>query len=118
MQKFFATIAVAACVSAHTAAADVAKVQDKRQFVDLVAGKTLTRPFVKLEVSKDGTISGRGARWDVTGQWAWRDGYFCRDLFWGGDPLGYNCQEVTVREGRVKFTSDKGNGDSAEFRVK
>jgi hypothetical protein len=101
-----------------TAQADLSKVQDRSQFVELVSGKTLTRPLIKLEVRPDGKITGKGARWAVTGSWTWRDGYFCRDLFWGGDALGYNCQEVRFENGRVKFTSDKGSGDSAEFRVK
>ena len=94
------------------------KVNDQQQFVELINGKELTRPLIRLRVTPDGRIEGRGAAWDVTGQWSWRDGYFCRDLFWGGDELGYNCQEVQARDGRIKFTSDKGAGMSAEFRLK
>lgn len=114
---FFTSLATLA-LSSGAAFADLAKVQDESQFKQLVAGKTLSRPLIRIQVSEDGQISGSGARWAVTGNWTWRDGYFCRDLFWGGDPLGYNCQEVSFREGRVRFTSDKGAGDSAEFRVK
>lgn len=110
--------ALAVCLSGP-ALADLVKVDDQTRFVQLVNGKTLTRPFVKLTVRPDGRIEGRGARWDVEGTWSWKDGYFCRDLFWGGDALGYNCQEVQATDdGRIKFTSDRGAGDSAMFRLR
>lgn len=112
-------LAAMAAALAAPAAADLRKVDDQREFVQLVNGKTLTRPFVKLTVMPDGQIEGRGARWDVEGTWSWQNGYFCRDLFWGGDPLGYNCQEVQASaDGRIKFTSDRGAGDSAMFRLR
>ena len=100
------------------AAAEFAKVADEDQFKEIVTGKTLTRPFVKLQVSPAGEISGTGVRWEVTGNWSWRDGYFCRDLYWGGDDLGYNCQEVQVRDDQIRFTSDQGRGQSAVFRLR
>lgn len=114
------TLAFGAALSLMVGAAhaEFAKISDEKSFVTLVAGKTLTRPLVKLEVSPEGAISGRGVTWDVTGNWRWRDGYFCRDLNWGGSNLGYDCQEVRVHEGRVRFTSDKGTGDSADFRLR
>jgi hypothetical protein len=105
-------------VLAGPALADFAKISDEYQFVEVVDGKTLTRPLIKLEVDPSGGISGMGARWEVTGNWSWRDGYFCRDLNWGGSDLGYNCQEVQVRNDRIRFTSDRGNGDSATFRLR
>ncbi|WP_299371419.1 dihydrodipicolinate reductase [uncultured Tateyamaria sp.] len=113
------TGAFAAICFAMPAMADLTKVQDQDRFVELVQGKTLTRPLVKLTVTPDGRIEGRGARWDVEGTWSWKDGYFCRDLFWGGDALGYNCQQVqATADGRIKFTSDRGAGDSAMFRLR
>jgi hypothetical protein len=103
---------------AGPAFADLTKINNESDFVKLVAGKTMSRPFVRINVSQDGKISGSGAGWAVTGDWTWKDGYFCRSLFWGGDELGYNCQEVAAKEGRVRFTSDRGIGDSAEFNLK
>lgn len=100
------------------AVADYAKITDRSQFVALVSGKTLTRPFVKLQVAPSGQISGKGASWAVSGAWKWQDGYFCRSLDWGGSDLGYNCQEVGVINGKLRFTSDQGRGDSAEFRLR
>lgn len=103
---------------ASPAMADFAKVQSASEFENLVAGKTLTRPFVQLQVGTNGAISGKGAAWPVTGEWTWKDGYFCRSLEWGGDDLGYNCQEVKASSTKIRFTSDQGKGDSAEFSLR
>ena len=105
-------------LTAGPAFAEFAKVADKDQFVDLINGKTLTMPLIRLEVSPTGEISGMGSRWEVTGTWSWRDGYFCRELNWGGSDLGYNCQEVRVNNNRIRFISDRGEGDSAVFRLR
>ena len=113
-----AALALAVSLVATGATAEFAKVNSASEFKRIVSGKTLTRPLVKLQVSPAGRISGTGMRWEVTGSWTWRDGYFCRDLYWDGDPLGYNCQEVRVRDGRIRFTSDRGTGDYADFRLR
>ncbi len=107
---------LALCAAA--AQAEFAKVNEQSEFVKLIKGKTLTRPLVNLTVTPDGRINGKGARWEVTGNWTWQNGYFCRSLFWGGDSLGYNCQEVRAHEGRLRFTSDQGKGRSAVFRLR
>ena len=117
----FRTVAFATAVTftlAIPATAEFAKVHEQAEFLSLITGKELKRPFIKLEVTPEGEIIGQGAAWPVTGNWTWQEGYFCRDLFWGGDPLGYNCQEVKAFDGRIRFTSDRGTGDSADFRLR
>jgi len=94
------------------------QVTDKSEFINIVQGKTISRPLVKLSVKPDGTISGKGARWAVSGEWTWQNGYFCRSLEWGGSDLGYNCQQVTLQDGSIRFTSDKGKGRSADFSLR
>ena len=118
MRIALSCIAAAATLCAAPAFAEFSTVDDQSEFVELISGKELRRPFVSLEVTPDGAISGYGAAWPVTGNWTWSDGYFCRDIFWGGDPLGYNCQEVQATADRIRFTSDRGAGDSAEFRLR
>lgn len=114
----FAAFALAAICAATGASAEFAKVNSASEFKRIVTGKTLSRPLVKLEVSPAGRISGKGMRWPVSGSWTWRNGYFCRDLYWGDDALGYNCQEVRVKDGQIRFTSDRGTGDYADFRLR
>ncbi|SHH50292.1 dihydrodipicolinate reductase [Marivita hallyeonensis] len=102
----------------QVAAAELKRIDDRSEFVALVQGKTLSRPMVRLQVGADGSISGRGVTWDVTGNWSWENGYFCRDLNWGGDDLGYNCQEVLANGSEMRFTADRGAGQSADFRLR
>lgn len=96
-------------------------VRDKDAFVALIEGKEL-RNFlygVRLNVMENGEIEGDAWGWDITGSWVWQDGYFCRDLAWGGDPIPYNCQLVEARDGaRLRFTVDQGAGNSATFRLR
>lgn len=107
------------CVSiAAPAVAEFTQVQQRDDFMKLVSGKKLTLPLIYLKVDPDGKITGKGARWDVNGIWSWQDGYFCRDINWGGSALGYNCQAIEAKDGRIRFISDKGAGDSATFRLK
>lgn len=93
-------------------------IKDKNTFIAAVKDKTLKRPLIRLEVTEDGKITGRAAMLSVTGQWSWENSYFCRDLFWGSRNLGYNCQQVSRSGKKIRFTSDKGEGDFADFTVK
>jgi len=93
-------------------------IKDKNTFIAAVKDKTLKRPLIRLEVTEDGKITGRAAMLRVTGQWTWENSYFCRDLFWGSRNLGYNCQQVSRSGKKIRFTSDKGEGDFADFTVK
>lgn len=118
MKRILTATAVLSLLSAAPALAELSKIQSKDEFNRIIDGKTLTRPLVRLQVSPAGVITGKGAAWDVSGQWTWKGGYFCRSLKWGGDDLGYNCQQVEASDGRIRFTSDQGAGDSAEFRLR
>jgi hypothetical protein len=115
MLPVFAALAAAI---ATPAAAEFTKVNSAAEFNNLVTGKTLRRPLVRIQVRPNGSISGRGVTWDLSGTWTWKDGYFCRSLEWGGDDLGYNCQEVKAFGSKIRFTSDQGSGDSADFSIR
>ena len=118
MKRIVPVIAALSVAFATPAFADLAKVDSAAEFKRIVSGKTLTRPLVKLKVSSGGSISGRGATWDISGNWTWKNGYFCRSLEWGGDDLGYNCQEVKASGTKIRFTSDQGSGESADFTLR
>lgn len=109
---------VATLALAGGAQAEFSRISDQATFTALVANKTLVRPMFRLQVSPEGRITGTGMARDVAGTWSWQDGFFCRDLIWGSRNLGYNCQEVAVTNGRIRFTSDRGAGDSADFRLR
>ena len=120
MKHLFLSL-ILATAAAPAVAESYAPVQDKDSFVALVQGKELRNRLygVRLNVMEGGTIAGSAIGWDIVGTWTWQDGYFCRELSWGGDPLGYNCQLVEARgDDRVRFTVDRGAGDSASFRLR
>lgn len=127
IKAFGAVLALAGgLMSASIAAADdeFQRVQSEAEFVQLVDGKELSilRPFylrnaIKLEVSAQGDIAGTALRKPVTGEWRWENGFFCRDLMFGDDDIGPNCQVVVVKGNEVRFIADQGRGDRADFRV-
>lgn len=117
---FFCLLASPAFL-AHPAAADggFVPVQDKAAFLDRMKGRALHLPLygVRLSVLSDGRISGEALGSEVTGTWAWRDGFFCRDMVWRGRAIPHNCQLVEAQGQQLRFTSDRGAGRSAKFRL-
>jgi hypothetical protein len=102
-------------------AQDFQPVRDKAQFLDLIEGRNLRHGFygIDLTITPQGQITGSALGWPVTGQWQWKDGWFCRDMDWSGTPIPYNCQLVEAKgEDVLRFTVDQGAGDSAQFRLR
>ena len=114
-----AALAVATIFAAQTAQSYDA-ITDKTTFLTSIGGKNLSNRLyaVNLSVKPNGQIAGTGAGWEITGTWSWQDGYFCREMFWGGDQIPYNCQLVEFNGQEMRFTTDQGTGDSASFRLR
>ena len=96
-------------------------VTDKDRFLNLVQNRELRIGLynLSLNVLPDGRIAGSALGWDITGQWSWKDGYFCREMDWSGMAIDYNCQLVEADgEQKLRFTVDQGRGDSATFRLR
>ena len=93
-------------------------VSTEETFVSLLEGRELSRLGIRLTVTPDGQIVGSAFGTEVTGQWSWDAGYFCRDLFYGERDLGYNCQLVQIDGNRMRFTSDQGAGQFADFTLR
>lgn len=116
------SLGVMLCVMSPALAEQFTPIPTENAFLSTVAGKDLRLKgygpiVVRLTVEPDGDITGRGLGWDVTGAWRWQDGYFCRDLNWGGSDLGQNCQAVLVQGQTIRFVSDQGTGDYADFAL-
>lgn len=107
-------------LSATTAAAEYRPVTDQSEFLALLAERNLTNRLYNLTIDVDpsGQINGNAMGWDITGSWAWQNGFFCREMAWGGDQIPYNCQLVEVSGDQMRFTVDQGAGDSASFRLR
>ncbi|OWU86266.1 hypothetical protein ATO6_05375 [Oceanicola sp. 22II-s10i] len=92
---------------------------DKRsEFINIVEGRKLTYLGVSLRVFRDGRITGRAFGREVTGSWNWQDGFFCRTLNWGDKPFDRNCQKVDAGDSGVRFTSDRGTGQTAKLSLR
>ena len=93
---------------------------DRNEFLAVVENKSLELWLfgIRLQISSDGTIRGSALGRDVSGNWAWEDNYFCRNMVWGDRDIGYNCQSVSTVENKIRFTSDKGLGANAQFTLK
>lgn len=112
--------AIALCLAPLSAQADFVVVQDKQEFLGLLAGKDLRDPLLGITISvlPDGTIEGSAVRWGLTGTWDWQNGAFCREMDWSGMAIEYNCQLVEIDGNRMRFTVDRGAGDSATFTLR
>lgn len=107
-------------VAAPPALADTFRaINDRDTFVSLMRDRQLQRMGISLKVSEAGQIAGRAFGRSVTGRWQWSDdGYFCRDLYFGEQPLEPNCQLVETDGSTVRFTSDRGKGIYADLRLR
>lgn len=121
MPRLFAALFISAVASLPAHAAEFVRVSDEAAFLDLMDGKELRIGVVglALAVNPDGSILGSAAGFDVTGNWTWQDGYFCREMLWGDTEIPYNCQLVEARgTDAMRFTVDQGAGDAAEFNLR
>ena len=118
---FRVLIIVAVMIAPPVYANDYAKVTDKSEFLKLVDGRDLRIGLynLTLQLGNDGTIQGSALGWDITGSWNWKDGYFCREMDWSGQAIDYDCQLVeALGADKVRFTVNKGSGNSASFDIR
>lgn len=112
------SLAVTLSMTAPAMADEFRIVDTRESFVSLVEGRELTRFGIRLNVTPSGEIVGRAFGSAVTGQWDWDGRHFCRDLFYGDEDLGPNCQLVQVNGNTLRFTSDRGAGIYADLRLR
>ncbi len=100
--------------------ADFQKITEKDAFLGALDNRALNIGLfdVAINVLPDGKITGSAVGWDLTGTWQWKDGLFCREMDWSGMAIEYNCQLVETNGSEMRFTSDAGNGASADFKLR
>lgn len=115
---FAAVLLWAGGLAAPATAEAFVTVKDRAQFVQIISGRDLTRFGISVDVSPEGQISGRAFGYPVSGAWQWSGSYFCRDLYWGSDNLGQNCQMVRINGDTIRFISDRGTGEFADLTLR
>ncbi len=119
-QIFLKAIVFAVVICAAAPIAALEKIESRSEFIEVLSGRDLNIRLygLALSVTPDGQIQGRAVGLPVTGEWTWQSGYFCRSLTWGTRELPYNCQKVEVDGNTMRFTTDQGAGDYADFRLR
>lgn len=120
MLRAITTVLLLATPAAATAN-DFQQVKDKSDFLSLIQNRELRIGVynLSLNVLPDGRITGSALGWGISGTWSWQDGYFCREMDWSGMAINYNCQLVEANGAeRMRFTVDRGAGDSATFKLR
>lgn len=121
MRLFAASIFAIICGGSALAADSYQSINERDAFIAAMGGKNLSNRLyaLTLTVTDDGQIAGRAVGSPVTGTWDWIDGFFCRQMDWGGTDIPYNCQLVEIRNGnQMRFTVDRGAGNSASFMLR
>jgi hypothetical protein len=118
--KHVAFVALFGALPMAASAQDFRAVTDQGEFIQIMSGRELTHRLYNLTiaVAPSGVLDGSAMGWDISGTWSWQDGYFCREMTWGDDPIPFNCQLVEVSGDQIRFTVDQGAGDSASFRLR
>ena len=109
---------IALIAAMPTVAEEFRVIDDRPSFLSLVEGRQLTRLGIKLDVRNSGKIEGRAFGMPVTGAWSWSGGYFCRDLSFGNQDLGQNCQQIKVMGSTLRFIADRGQGHFADLSIR
>lgn len=110
-----------ALVGTSVCAETNAPVKDLPTFLQLVEGRDLRIGLydLTLTLSPDGQVTGSALGWGITGSWRWEGDYFCRQMDWSGYAIEDNCQLVELLgSDKLRFTTDRGAGDSASFKLR
>lgn len=118
LRTILMTVVLAGAGSAPAFAQEFRAVTDETEFVELTAGRELRRFGIRLKVMPQGDIVGRGFGYSVTGDWQWGENFFCREMAYGNNEIPHNCQLVAVRGDTIRFISDRGDGEYADFRLR
>lgn len=117
----YAFCVLLALVGTSAKAETYAPIKDLPTFLELVEGRDLRIGLydLTLNLSADGQVTGSALGWGITGSWRWDDGYFCREMDWSGYAIEDNCQLVElIGADKLRFTTDRGAGDSASFKLR
>lgn len=119
-----AMFALAACEAAPMGQVEDTRISTEADFRTHIVGKPLTYiddagnpdPRVRITVSADGTLSGRGLLDDgLTGAWWWEGSYWCRKLVGRVNAPAEDCQVMRFGDGVLTVIRDRGQGERVRY---
>ncbi|MCK0097739.1 dihydrodipicolinate reductase [Yoonia sp. F2084L] len=93
------------------------RINNVGMFCEQITGKHLTSGGLEFVIYPDGRISGTADGQKFSGSWVWRDGFFCRKAELEGKDLGVDCEVIEISNDQMRYTRDKGMGDSAVVEI-
>ena len=87
------------------------QITTEKEFRAKVVGKKLITERGNVTIQADGSLTGQLGGKEVSGEWTWDDGYYCRSVAFGNRQLRDDCQMVTIVGKEVTFYRKKGYGD-------
>jgi hypothetical protein len=114
----FALILAAFSVSgiigvAPLVAEEFKRITTEAKFNQLVVGRKLGFNDSYFIIKKNGTLKGKFGGKALKGNWAWRDGYWCRTL--STHSKNTDCQVWAVSGDKFYVTRERGKGKSFTY---
>lgn len=115
-----AAASIFAAVLPFAALADFKQITTGAEYNSLLVGKKAWAGSDGWFMSAaDGKLTGKYKGAKFLGTWVWQDKYYCRNgAFAGKDPIGTDCQVVEFDGKQVRYTRDRGQGNSVIYTLK
>mgnify|MGYP000023229086 CR=1 FL=1 len=105
-------LALIVAALASPVAADFKRIKSEKQMRQLVAGKKVVSGNGYTVVNPDGTLTGKFGGKKFSGTWKWSGKFWCRNGTLGGKEIGSDCQVWEIDGNKLRYTRNKGKGDS------
>jgi hypothetical protein len=92
------------------------RITSESELNQLVVGKKMFLDKNYLTIKKNGSLSGEFGGKTLKGNWAWRDGYWCRTLLTHSKDT--DCQVFEIEGNQLRGTRERGNGKSFVYVIK
>ncbi len=120
--KYILTTAISLSIAfaAIPALAEFKKVKSEQQLrTELVGKKMYDEHGNWFRWNSDGTMSGKlKSKKKFAGAWVWNKKYLCRNAVVGDKKLATDCQLIEVDGNTVRYTRNKGKGESRLLTIK
>lgn len=83
------------------------QITTEKEFRAKVVGKKLITERGAIKIHKDGNMTGTLGNREVSGEWTWEEGYWCRSIALDDRQFPDDCQMVTILGDEIDLLSKK-----------